>query len=299
MKIVDVEQRSDEWYAFRKEGIGASEASAVLGTSRYKTPKDIWEIKTERAFPDFTNVDMQRGIDLEPSARAAFEMIIGKSFPSLCGIHDELPYIRASFDGVSKDFKEIAEFKCPRTMKLFKILKEENLPLFMEEYPEYYAQIMHQFAVCDTADTAYIVSYINGEIAYMRLSRDAHFIETLLIPEITSFWKEFVLKDVEPPLSGKDCLYIDDPEAIKEAEELVALSETIKNLLEKEKSLKKRIADRSDDGNFQVGPILRVTRVNKKGNVDTKKLYEAYAITENDLKKFRKSGIGFWQYRAL
>lgn len=43
---------SDEWLAWRKGGLGASELPAILGLDPYRTEHDVWLVKTGRA-PDF------------------------------------------------------------------------------------------------------------------------------------------------------------------------------------------------------------------------------------------------------
>ena len=44
-EIIKLKHNSPEWLAFRKTGIGASEAAAVLGYSNTMSNIDLWEQK--------------------------------------------------------------------------------------------------------------------------------------------------------------------------------------------------------------------------------------------------------------
>ncbi len=46
LEILNIEHNSPEWLAFRKSGIGGSDAAAILGKSHFKSNTDVWEEKT-------------------------------------------------------------------------------------------------------------------------------------------------------------------------------------------------------------------------------------------------------------
>ena len=70
--IVQLAQGSPEWHAYRQSRRNASESAAVLGLSPWMTPYQLWLVKTGRTETRVTHA-MQRGTDLEPLARAAYE----------------------------------------------------------------------------------------------------------------------------------------------------------------------------------------------------------------------------------
>ena len=41
----------EEWLELRKNGIGGSDAAAVCGISRYKSPVELWMEKTDKMTP--------------------------------------------------------------------------------------------------------------------------------------------------------------------------------------------------------------------------------------------------------
>jgi putative phage-type endonuclease len=112
MKIVDLTQGSDDWRAFREKGIGASDASCLVGKNPWKNMEKLYLEKTMGVIP-FSNAAMDRGIDLEPKAREEMEKRLGIKLLPLCAIHDEFDFIRASFDGINIEKKTLIEIKCP------------------------------------------------------------------------------------------------------------------------------------------------------------------------------------------
>jgi len=64
---------------------------------------------------DYVNAAMQRGIELEPMARSAFELLTGKVVRE-CGFlaHSSL-MAGCSLDGYLGDFEELVSLKCPKT----------------------------------------------------------------------------------------------------------------------------------------------------------------------------------------
>ena len=71
-RIVNLVQGSSAWRAYRLAKRNASESAAVLGLSPWTTPYQLWLQKTGRSVQAVTHA-MQRGTDLEPAARLAYE----------------------------------------------------------------------------------------------------------------------------------------------------------------------------------------------------------------------------------
>ena len=67
--IVQLQQGSPEWLAYRRAKRNASESAAVMGASPWMTPYQLWLAKTGKQETTVTQA-MQRGTDLEPLARA-------------------------------------------------------------------------------------------------------------------------------------------------------------------------------------------------------------------------------------
>lgn len=183
MKIVSTTQNSREWVAWRGKGLGASDAPTVMGVSPWTTPFELWTYKTGLCTPPEPHpaavAAMRRGHELEPAARELFVKQAGLapgSFPSVSGEHDEYPYIRASFDGLSANEDMLLEIKCPG--------KEDHGKALKGKVPDkYYPQLQQQFFVSGVesgwyfswdgkSDTGVAIEVFPDEI-YMHKLKDA------------------------------------------------------------------------------------------------------------------------------
>ena len=107
--IVQLTQGSPEWHADRHSRRNASESAAVLGRSAWMTPYQLWLLKTGRAETKISQV-MQRGTDMEPLARAAYEAQTGLVMQPLVL---EAGDYSASLDGMTLKDNLVLEIKCP------------------------------------------------------------------------------------------------------------------------------------------------------------------------------------------
>jgi putative phage-type endonuclease len=123
MKVIDAPQGSPEWFAARAGRVTASRISAVLAKGRSGAPSAtraaymgelIAETLTGQPCNAFQgNADTERGNELEPAARALYEMHKGELVDT-CGlvIHPRIERSGASPDGLAG--AGLLEIKCPR-----------------------------------------------------------------------------------------------------------------------------------------------------------------------------------------
>ena len=94
-------------------------------------------------------------LDLEDDARDAFTNRTQIKVSPKVGVSSEYEWMMASFDGISDDHKTIVEIKCPGV--------KDHTTASKGKIPEhYYAQVQHQIAVAESANTinkAYYFSY--------------------------------------------------------------------------------------------------------------------------------------------
>lgn len=116
MSFLDIEQRSPEWYARRKNHIGASEVPAIMGTDDWRTAHDVFKAKIEgESFSG--NFATERGTQLEPIVRAKLEELFGYIIETPTLVYPVWPVLSASLDGISPDRSTIFEIKCPAMWK--------------------------------------------------------------------------------------------------------------------------------------------------------------------------------------
>lgn len=185
---VDLEQGSREWLQWRKGGIGGSDAAAVLGLSPFKSRQQLLLELTGQVQAEEANYAMRRGTRLEPVARREYEERIGRTMPAICGQHDELEWMRASFDGLSLCGEVILEIKWPNV--------DAHQAALSGTVPEYYlCQVQHQLyvsgaSVCHYWSCSENKRFRQDELfALVEVRPDAEYIGRLLIEEM-SFWEE-------------------------------------------------------------------------------------------------------------
>ncbi len=148
--ILEASQRSPEWYAARLGRLTGSRAGDMLAkikTGEAAARRDyriqlVCERLTGVSQEDaFINKEMQRGIDLEPAAFAAYEAATG-TIVRCTGflMHDSL-MAGCSLDGDVGGFKGIVELKCPKSATHLKYIRGKALP------GDYVGQVTHNLWV--------------------------------------------------------------------------------------------------------------------------------------------------------
>ena len=138
-----------EWLEARKDGLGASDASALLGISPWKTNVQLWEEKTGLTVPEDIGdkPQVKYGNDAEPLLRAFFALDhpeYGLAFTPFKIIrHEKYPFITCTPDG------ELLEAGTDRRggleIKTTEIMSSSGWSRWKDRIPdEYYAQVCHQ-----------------------------------------------------------------------------------------------------------------------------------------------------------
>lgn len=148
MKTVNLQQGSPEWLAHRRTTRNASDAPAMMGASPYVTRSELvkqYATGITREIDAATQARFDKGHEVEPALRALAEAEIGEDLYPVTGVSDD-GYLGASFDGVNLDETIIFEAKQTNAEKMASIGRKEFPPVD-------YWQVVHQFAVCTTAES--------------------------------------------------------------------------------------------------------------------------------------------------
>jgi len=146
-----MEQRTEEWFAARLGKVTASKIADVMaktktgyGATRAKYMDQLLdEIVTGQPTSGFTNAAMQHGIDTEPKARAAYELITGNEVVEVGFVdHPTILQAGASPDGLVGD-DGMLEIKCPNTSTHRSFLVSGKIDR------RYMLQMQWQMACCD------------------------------------------------------------------------------------------------------------------------------------------------------
>ena len=96
----------EEWLRYRKQGIGGSDVSCLIGINKWKSEIELWLDKTNQTNdPVEENEAMQWGTIMEPIIRNHFAEVTGKTVVELKAMlqHPEHPFMLADVDGVTVD----------------------------------------------------------------------------------------------------------------------------------------------------------------------------------------------------
>jgi len=157
----DLSQGSEEWLAWRKQGIGASDYPAITGTSPYKTLAQLVGEKTDvlQAKRGYAPV-MKRGHEVESDIRGKLREA-GYDFNPTCIETDMAPH-RASLDGVAiiDGQPVVLECKYVGAMVYSALILDDSVP------QHFIDQITFAMAVCGASHGFLVIS--NGDDFTMR-----------------------------------------------------------------------------------------------------------------------------------
>lgn len=273
MKIIELDQRTQAWNDFRREGIGSSEIGHLLGHGP-KDWKTIFDEKLNGTQNNFKTWQMQNGINEEPRALQALQIKENPNLKPVCAIHDKHSIIRASFDAYSPD--GIFEIKTPSTDAKFEDYISGNIPESMKD------QVRWQMLVADQRE-GYLVFWTGNDYILKKIAWDKSW-EDEAIEVACSFWEH--IEKLEPPMVIKDV------EKEKELKDYLERKEVIKHLeKQNEESLQKIVANQSSS--FYLGH-QKVTLCPGRNSFNYKKMVEDFSI---DSSIYQKIGKPFWQIR--
>lgn len=154
---IDAEQRTPAWFAARAGKVTASRAADVLAKIKsgeaaarrnYRVQLVAERLTGQPQEDGFVSAAMQRGIELEPMAFAAYEAVTGEMARRVGFLAHTEWLIGSSPDGVVGDFERVVELKVPNPATHIGYLKAGVLPA------DYAPQVTHHLlvsgaAVCD------------------------------------------------------------------------------------------------------------------------------------------------------
>ena len=281
----DIIQGSAEWHDLRQTKIGASDATAIMDLSPWKTPYQLWQEKTGFKESPPPTAAMARGIELEAVAREKVSKWLGIEFQPTVAFHPSYPWMMASLDGLDSENNISLEIKCPNPNgEDHATAKEGVIP------EKYFPQIQHQMEVLGHNKALYY-SFDGKDGVLLEISRDAAYWKEVLSKEIKFY---HALRDFIPPeLGPRDYAMNENPQWIALAHEWEELEREINKMEKRKQNLKAELIELSDGQNMRGGGI-KLSRIMRKGNVDYSKIPELEKV---DLEKYRKDPLEI--YRVL
>jgi len=158
MKILDLPQRSQQWFEARLGVITGSRAKNAFAKNNLIFMDELIAERLTGVIPEgFTSEAMRHGILYEPEAIRVYEELTGNKVDEVgfC-VHDEHPFIAVSPDGLIKidgKYQGAVEVKCPSSKKHIEYTRIDRIPA------EYKRQVIHYFVVVEELQWLDFVSY--------------------------------------------------------------------------------------------------------------------------------------------
>jgi putative phage-type endonuclease len=226
----------DEWLALRRQGIGGSDVSAIVGLSQYRTPLSVWLEKTGVYVPeDNPTESMEWGNLLEPIVADEFSRRSGvptEAFRCLLA-HPDHPHLLANVDRVIPPHGDLAvagiyEGKTTSPWNR-KDWGTEDDP----RVPDHAALQTHHYLGVTGLPYAYVAVLIGGQqLVWRFIERDEEIVDRLLVLE-QEFWQRVVENDPPPP-TERDSQLLSEFWTPNPDETLVLTDELLAALAERE-----------------------------------------------------------------
>lgn len=185
-------------------GVGASIAAAAIGVGDYGGPVDAWLVCTGRKAPFAGNEKTRWGEALEPVIRAHY---VEKNratvyVPPTSLFHEELPFVRATPDGIVLDVAGKWSYVGPQV----KNVGARMAPLWDDGAtpPDYFIQGVVEMAVTKLPRIDFAVLIGGQEFREVTIWRDAE-LEAQTLEQLAGFWK-LVETDTQPAINESKAL---------------------------------------------------------------------------------------------
>ena len=178
MKIYDVEQGSEEWFAIKAGHLSAHNFHKILsptGKPSTQVEKYLYQVAGEAVLgyqeEGYTNQWMTRGLELEAEARELYKFLTGNEVRQV-GFVELNDFIGCSPDGLIGDDGGL-EIKCPALATHVKYLLDNKIPT------EYIPQVQGNMYVTGRKWWAFMSYYPGLEPLLLRVERDEEYINKL------------------------------------------------------------------------------------------------------------------------
>ena len=218
-----------DWLKARRNGIGGSDAAAIVGLSPYSSPLSVYAHKMELVPPIDDNEAMRQGRDFEDYVAKRFEEAAGLKSRRRNAIlqHPEYDWMLANVDRFIVG--ENAGLECKTTSVYNRTdFDGGNIP------PYYYVQCQHYMAVTGAEKWYLAVLILNRKFHWFEIQRNDDDIAALIEVE-KDFWENNILTQNPPEPSEIDSDLLSDlyPSAKDDTEvTLYHIEDTAKALME-------------------------------------------------------------------
>lgn len=207
MNASTVDMTRTEWLEERRKGLGGSDAGAVLGLNKWKSPVELYLEKTGQRPEEPETAKMRAG--------RAMEEVIAQLFAEETGlqvrqdhklrVHADFEFIRANLDRVI-----VGDSRGPGILECKNVGGQTLRDAEADGYavpPSHYCQWQH-YSLVTGYTWGYLAYFVDGwDLRLVHMERNEAFVQDTLLPALCQFWLDHVQAGVPPAAeSSKDVL---------------------------------------------------------------------------------------------
>ena len=194
--IKEAPKSREKWLEERKQRLGATDVSAVLGLNPYKTAYEVWLDKRDLLESWEGNAATELGTRLEPALLDEAEARWGELQRNVVAVCEDAP-IAATLDGWLVEREEVVEAKTAGLLSDFADVGEWG-DEHTDEIPEQYIIQTQVQLLCSGAQVARVIALVNGRgiLAY-RVERDDAVTE-IIRAKCADWWQRHIVEGIEP-----------------------------------------------------------------------------------------------------
>lgn len=238
----------------RKLGIGGSDAAAIMGLSKWKTPLDVYLDKTTDSIEETTN-SMHFGNKLEPIIAEEYQRVTGKKLKTDNDmiIHPEYEFLIANVDGLIIGEKTGFEAKTASAFnaKEWGESGSDDIPT------QYIIQCAHYAMVADLEKIDVAVLLGGQDFRIYTINRNEK-LEQAIMKKEKDFWNDNVLPKIPPkPSTINDINKIYN--SVTSGQSVIAEEKTIQMLdyLNKIKQKKKELEEQEENCKIDIFSAMK------------------------------------------
>lgn len=285
VKTIDMDRST--WLSFRKHGIGGSDAAAIAGLNKWKSPVAVWLDKTGQIEPEEPGEAAFWGTKLEEVVARHFAEVTGFKVQRRNAIlqHQDHDFMLANLDRVILDPER------GRGVLEIKTTSAYNKDAWEDDHvpDEYMIQIQHYLGVTGLA-YAYVAVLIGGQHYKHRLIPRDDDIVNYLVQIESDFWQKVVNRtppEMDGSKSSADVLSLLYPESVPDSQiELPPEAQELIDHFESAQETEKEWTEKKDQAVNKLKALLGEYEVGIIG--DRKVTWKTVTSKKVDSKRLKK-----------
>jgi putative phage-type endonuclease len=196
----------DDWLAWRREGLGASDIAVLFGKDPFRTKRQLWDSIVHGTTQFQTNA-MARGKKVEETILPEVERRLGLVLEEqVCLEYEKWPVLRCTLDGWDSVGRMVVE------MKYYASLERHEAQMDVPEH--HMLQVQMQMLIAEARMGFYVHSHNGYDVKIHYITPDKA-MQRQIVMKAKDFWDEFVLTKKEPPREDRDIENREDEECVR------------------------------------------------------------------------------------